>query len=557
MKKTFNHFLLPTLVMCSNLGINVFKQQTLLNNFKAEVVAKQQSDVASQINLLNESVKNYINKIDEILSGNLLLTNRLNRIVLIFDEIKKNERKIDQIYSRLNKNQAAHLFNDRWEILSERIADLERMASKYLVEGGFAEYEVRLIWNKIYTFIDFYQEILNNYNEEIDNINYRINISHFKDDYSYIKDINFEAFDEDSIKKGLNSLVEINKELKVAINDSNTRVSLKNKERLNDKIEYNLIIEINANKSKKYIGKLDIRLKMIKPMQKFMTLINRNFWTFKFDRDNNWYAGDEKWNLFFGNDKQIKKELNSFYNLGRVTAIEIDNNNNWYATTYKGGLYYGKTKEYGKNIATLNKTAVALKVDKENNWYAGTYKGSVYYGKSGSGPSTIQDVNLARQNVITSIGIDLNNNWYAATAPGFMVSGNSGGQKGKKINFLPDTAINANVYFDFNKDSSYWHAAKRDGRLYYGETGKVGKNFFTLPEDYDNRIKNLKVDKSGNWYAITNGNKLYSGRPGEPGKVIADFAKTATIMTFTFDKYNNLYLVTFKSGLYQTEIFMV
>lgn len=525
----------------------------------------QQADIKNQIDFKTELIKNELEMIKKTLDHKeLLLVNRLNRIDFVMNTVKKYELEIDDIFSKLDLKDHKELFNTRWEVLTERISYLQNISNHYLLNSLY-DYEVTMITNKLQIYIEYYQEVLNNYNEKIPDKrdDYRINISHFQSDYTSIKNINVEKYDNDSLKKLLVSLQEINSELKKAINDEKTIMLYIGQEVASSTTnEYDLTIQIDANKSKNYIGKLDVKLRVIKKIRKLIQLGTDTLSALALDQNNNWYAASERTgNVYLGKGNNLIKTFNNFDNSKTISALAIDRQNNWYAITFEGGLYFGKSQEEPKKVSKLSlqqnvqaKNKVrSLIVDHANNWYAGTNRGMIYYGKSQRTGRWLQTIKLGRDNIVSSLGVDLNNNWYAAINNGFLVSGLTA-KEGKKIDFIKDPYDDAHICFALNYDGSYWHALTRDGKLYYGATGKEGKLITTLPKDEYGAIK---IDRKGNWYGTAYNGKIYYGKAGVKGSIIADLGTDAWINLINFDNDDNLYVSVLNRKTFKTDIYIM
>lgn len=414
----------------------------------------------------------------------------------------------------MDQKENQKLFDQRWEVLTERIAYLERMVSKYLVKDAFANYEGKAVWNKIYILVDFYEEILVNYNEKVKLINDKTNIVNFKNDYRHIKSIKYQDYDSKALKALLLSLSEINFNLKNVIKDVNTDVLIKSKEPINDKIDYDVVVEINANKSTVYMGKLYLKLIMSTAIKKIANL-KQAITAFKFDYQNNWYADTSSGQLFFGKDDQVKKEFNlkSFSIFNFITSITLDEKIIDMLVTRVVSYITVKHNKNRKRLLKLDSYQNAITIDNNNNnnWYAGDDEGALYSGRSGEPGRRV--LGLSKNGYFTNYAFNMqDNSWYA--------SSNSGGE------------------------------------LYYGKLGQQASHFTTLFPKVNEVLLQLKIDNVGHWYAMTNKGKLYYGRSKQDGTLIANLSShlkgyNQNSITLAIDN-NKWYVCTTEGEIFST-----
>lgn len=469
--------------------------------------------IVDEINMQNDQITVQLKAIPEILKNDkLLIFNKIKRIDVIKNEVENMENKIENLLDKINIKDNQKIFNKRWGILSERILNFHKIGLDALADDTITTFDSETIFEKMKEFIKFYNEIFDRNRDYDPQKLTKQDISNYRYDYTSIKNLKIKSYNSLSLQKILLAHNEIDYKLKCVIEDPKTILTFNSKEPVNDKIDYNIHIEVNANGSTYYTGKLNIILRITDPI-KVIDKLSESVMSLGIDRLGNWYAGGENiivtrpQPFHFGAAGQASKKIDNLY--GQATSIAVDNSGNWYAGTFQGALYFGKSGQAGKKIAILDPIVESLAVDNYGNWYAGTTNGNLYYGESGKAGKKIATLDTE----ITYLSVDSNNNWYAGTRDGTLYFGKSG-QKGKIIPSLEGQGVS----FALNKDGS-WYAGTWTGLLYYAKPGQKPEKFAKIPNrDW---ILSLAVDGSGNWYAGSRNGLLYYGKPGQTGKVIA------------------------------------
>lgn len=524
-------------------------------------------DINIKVNFKNDRIKKFLEKILLIVElNNISISNKIVRFEILMDSVKDIELEIDKLI--LSQTNDKNIINKRLLVLENRVAFLEEIQAKILIDSRIEQYELKTLYEKISEYINYYYKIFDKYNDDQKNLS-KVNISIFNYDFTNTETIFLKDYDSDSLKGLLVAFKDLNFILKLALQEKEvTAVITKQQKLINDNYKYKVSIEVDAKDSKNFFGRLTINVIGVKAtVEKILDLdfgmahngYDKNgIMLFTFDNIGNWYAVTSNCELYFGTQTKIVKKFEDLkLGFSIPATIVIDKENNCYFSGYtnkdRWSLHFLKFGENNfKMIQKLRYKAKNVVIDSDNNWICADEM-YLYAGKSGQiGKQYFDIVNYKKEDtfdLIEGLTIDKTNNNLYIWDEKIALSGKINQKwqvtsmfaKKEDGNFIPS--------IKFNKNGNSWYGIDKYKNAFHGVLGKETTTKFVFSQRFrstaiENFTNNFNVNNKNEWFVLIGSKWLCYGKNGLEGNQIFPECWEKRWVFIEFDHNDNPYVIS-------------